>query len=40
MAIGGLAVGEDKSAMFDTIALMDEVLPKDQPRYLNTLADL
>ena len=34
MAIGGLAVGEDKSAMFDTIALMDEVLPKDQPRYL------
>ena len=34
VAIGGLAVGEDKSAMFDIIALMDELLPKDQPRYL------
>ena len=34
MAIGGLAVGENKSSMFDTISLMDEVLPKDQPRYL------
>ena len=34
VAIGGLAVGEDKSLMFDTIALLDELLPKDQPRYL------
>ena len=34
VAIGGLAVGEDKSSMFDTIALLDELLPKDQPRYL------
>lgn len=34
MAIGGLAVGEEKSAMFDMIELMDELLPKDQPRYL------
>jgi len=34
VAIGGLAVGEDKPAMFDTIELMDELLPKEQPRYL------
>jgi len=34
IAIGGLAVGEEKSAMFDIIELMDEILPKDQPRYL------
>jgi queuine tRNA-ribosyltransferase len=34
MAIGGLAVGEEKNAMFETVAQMDGVLPKDQPRYL------
>ena len=34
MAIGGLAVGEEKSAMFDTVSLMDQLLPNDQPRYL------
>ena len=34
MAIGGLAVGEEKSAMLDTVSLMDELLPKRQPRYL------
>ena len=34
IAIGGLAVGEEKNAMFDIISLMNEVLPKDQPRYL------
>jgi len=34
VAIGGLAVGEEKSAMFEMVDLMDEVLPKDQPRYL------
>ena len=34
MAIGGLAVGEEKSAMFEMIELMDELLPRDQPRYL------
>jgi len=34
IAIGGLAVGEEKSAMFETIEQMDELLPKDQPRYL------
>lgn len=34
VAIGGLAVGEEKGAMFDMIELLDGVLPKDQPRYL------
>lgn len=34
IAIGGLAVGEEKSAMFDTIEQLDELLPKDHPRYL------
>ena len=34
MAIGGLAVGEEKNAMLDTIELCDTLLPRDQPRYL------
>jgi len=34
MAIGGLAVGEEKNAMLETIDLCDSLLPKDQPRYL------
>ncbi len=34
IAIGGLAVGEEKAVMFEMIQLMDELLPKDQPRYL------
>jgi queuine tRNA-ribosyltransferase len=34
MAIGGLAVGEEKEAMLDTIEYCNTVLPKDQPRYL------
>ena len=34
MAIGGLAVGEEKNAMMETIDLCDCLLPKDQPRYL------
>ena len=34
VAIGGLAVGEEKGAMFEMIELLDGVLPKDQPRYL------
>ncbi|MAM64001.1 MAG: tRNA guanosine(34) transglycosylase Tgt [Candidatus Marinimicrobia bacterium] len=34
VAIGGLAVGEEKNAMFDILSMMDEILPKDQPRYL------
>ena len=34
MAIGGLAVGEEKNAMMDTIEYCDTLLPKNQPRYL------
>ena len=34
IAIGGLAVGEDKSAMFDIIEHLHDFLPHDQPRYL------
>ena len=34
IAIGGLAVGEEKSAMMDTIQFCCEILPIDQPRYL------
>ena len=34
VAIGGLAVGEEKEAMFDTIEYCDSLLPKDSPRYL------
>ena len=34
IAIGGLAVGEEKSSMFEIIDLMNTLLPKDQPRYL------
>ena len=34
MAIGGLAVGEEKEAMLDTIEYCNTILPKDQPRYL------
>jgi len=34
MAIGGLAVGEEKNPMFETIEQMDGILPQDQPRYL------
>ena len=34
MAIGGLAVGEEKNAMLDTIEFCDTLLPRDQPRYL------
>ena len=34
IAIGGLAVGEEKEAMLDTIDYCNTILPKDQPRYL------
>tara|TARA_B100000427_G_scaffold327065_1_gene337011 strand:- start:45 stop:1178 length:1134 start_codon:yes stop_codon:yes gene_type:complete len=34
MAIGGLAVGEEKNAMIDTVDYCNTILPKDQPRYL------
>ena len=42
-AIGGLAVGESKPKMLETIEWMDEFLPKEKPRYLmgvGTPADL
>jgi queuine tRNA-ribosyltransferase len=32
--IGGLSVGEPKPAMYDTIEVVDAVLPHDRPRYL------
>ena len=34
IAIGGLAVGEEKQAMMDTIEFCTEFLPTSQPRYL------
>ena len=34
IAIGGLAVGEEKQAMFDTIEFCNGLLPKGEPRYL------
>ena len=34
IAIGGLAVGEEKNAMLDTVEFCNTVLPKEQPRYL------
>jgi queuine tRNA-ribosyltransferase len=33
-AIGGLAVGESKTDMFNVLDWMDDPLPKDKPRYL------
>jgi queuine tRNA-ribosyltransferase len=33
-AIGGLAVGEPKSEMYDTAQFTAEILPRDRPRYL------
>jgi queuine tRNA-ribosyltransferase len=33
-AIGGLAVGEPKPEMLETVEWMDEFLPKEKPRYL------
>ena len=42
-AIGGLAVGEPKPKMLETVEWMNEFLPKDKPRYLmgvGTPADL
>ena len=42
-AIGGLAVGEPKSEMLETVEWMDELLPRNKPRYLmgvGTPADL
>ena len=42
-AIGGLAVGEPKEKMFEMVEIVNEILPKDKPRYLmgvGTPADL
>ncbi|MFC1543514.1 tRNA guanosine(34) transglycosylase Tgt [Candidatus Neomarinimicrobiota bacterium] len=42
-AVGGLAVGEPKEALFTTLELMDALLPREKPRYLmgvGTPADL
>ena len=42
-AIGGLAVGEPKAEMLETVEWMDELLPRKKPRYLmgvGTPADL
>lgn len=33
-AIGGLAVGESHTEMYDTIEVVEEWMPKDRPRYL------
>ena len=33
-AIGGLAVGETRQEMYDTIEIVEEHMPKDRPRYL------
>ena len=33
-AVGGLSVGEPKSAMYEIVSLMGETLPADKPRYL------
>ena len=33
-AIGGLSVGEPKSAMFDMVSVSTEVMPAEKPRYL------
>ncbi len=33
-AVGGLAVGETKSEMYETVSLTGELLPVDRPRYL------
>ena len=33
-AIGGLAVGEPTEVMYEMIEVVNEILPKDKPRYL------
>ena len=33
-AIGGLAVGEPKDDMLNTVAFLDTIMPKNKPRYL------
>jgi queuine tRNA-ribosyltransferase len=38
-AIGGLSVGEDRDAMFETVAWCAPVLPADRPRYFMGIGD-
>jgi queuine tRNA-ribosyltransferase len=38
-AIGGLALGEDRAAMFDTTDWVAELLPADRPRYFMGIGD-
>jgi queuine tRNA-ribosyltransferase len=38
-AIGGLAIGEDRGAMFDTTAWAAALLPADRPRYFMGIGD-
>ena len=38
-AIGGLAVGEGKAAMYETVASTTPLLPHDRPRYLMGVGD-
>ncbi len=38
-AIGGLAVGEERSLTLDTVASCTEILPKETPRYLMGVGD-
>ncbi len=38
-AIGGLAIGEDRSAMFEATAWIAELLPADRPRYFMGIGD-
>ncbi len=39
-AVGGLAVGESESEMFDVLKLVCPILPEDKPRYLMGVGDL
>jgi queuine tRNA-ribosyltransferase len=38
-AIGGLAIGEDREAMFETTARSAELLPREKPRYFMGIGD-
>jgi queuine tRNA-ribosyltransferase len=38
-AIGGLSIGEDRAAMFETTAWTTDLLPKEKPRYFMGIGD-
>src|SRR5579884_2412324 len=38
-AIGGLAIGESRGAMFETTSLATDLLPRDKPRYFMGIGD-